>query len=354
MGYSFMTIEKIKSTKQMIGKFKHNYREMDVLNADPEKKHLNEELVSLGGKNYKEAFWDRVTKLGYANPDKEKSNLNNKEATAGKKIRSNAVYGFEVITTFSREDAERIDLDKWKENNTKWLKEAFNANPEKYGDNVLSVVYHGDEPGNVHCHAFIIPIDDKGNLNARYYVQSRKKMIELQDSYGSLMKSEHNLERGVPGSKASHQDIKRYYTALNMTMAKNLPNFDEHESIMEYRERVNEIYKDVCLQNMGLEDKMSRFTLEQEQLTKNAVSQSRKELFDKYQGKAENMDCLEREYGPFHEIKDKCESFENLITGIAQEEKKDEYADFINALIENGKKTREKEKFQISREIYEK
>ena len=71
-----------------------------------------------------------------------------------KKIRSNAVLGFEVVTTFSREDADHMDCNKWKENNTKWLTETFNIDPEKYGNNVLSVVYHGDEPGNVHCHAF--------------------------------------------------------------------------------------------------------------------------------------------------------------------------------------------------------
>lgn len=336
MGYSFMTIEKIKNTNQMVGKYKHNYREIDVLNADPDKKALNKELVSLEGKNYKEAFEERMASLGYG---------------TDKKIRSNAVYGFEVVTTFSREEAEYIDLDKWKENNVKWLKEAFNANPEKYGDNVLSVVYHADEPGNVHCHAFIVPIDDKGNLNARYYVQSRQKMIDLQDSYGKLMKDEHNLERGIHGSKARHQDIKRYYTALNMTLAKELPNIEQHESIMEYRQRANEIYKDACLKIMGLEDKNSRLKLETEQTTKNEVSKAKKELYDKYQEKAENMNELEREYGSYPEIKEKCENFDNLITGIAEEETKEDLITIVNTLIDNGKKIKDKSKDKLYEEI---
>lgn len=334
-----MTIEKIKNTKQMLGKYNHNYREINVLNADPDKKYLNEELVSLSGKNYKEAFEERTAKLGYG---------------TNKKIRSNAVYGFEVLTTFSREDVDHVDLEKWKENNTKWLKETFNANPEKYGDNVLSIVYHGDEPGNVHCHAFIVPIDDKGHLNARYYVQSRQKMVNLQDSYGSLMKSEHQLKRGVSGSKARHQDIKRYYTALNMTLEKDLPDFKEHESLMDYRTRVNEIYKDVCLQNMGLEDKLNRSILSQEQLVKNEISHTKKELYEKYQEKAEHMDELELEYGPFHDIIEKCENFECLITGIAKEDQRKEYTDFITALIENGKISRKKEKNKIIQNNYEK
>lgn len=329
MGYSFFTLEKIKKQGQMVGKYKHNYREIDVINADPDKKHLNEELVSLNGKNYKEAFDERMKTLGYG---------------TDKKMRSNAVQGFEVVTTFSREEADNINLERWKENNTKWLKETFNVNPEKYGDNVLSVVYHGDEPGNVHCHAFIVPIDDKGNLNARYYVQNRQKMINMQDSYGKLMKDEHNLDRGISGSKARHQDIKRYYTALNMTLEKELPALKEHESVMEYRQRANEIYKDACLKIMGLEDKTSRLEMSQEQKTRNKVSAAKKELYDKYQDKAEHMEQLEREFGTYEEIQDKCEGFDNLIAGIAEEEDKDDYIVIVNTLMDNGKKLREKEK----------
>jgi len=47
--------------------------------------------------------------------------------------------GFEVVTTFSREKLNDVDIQKWKEDNVKWLKEAFNANSEKYGDNPESM-----------------------------------------------------------------------------------------------------------------------------------------------------------------------------------------------------------------------
>jgi len=329
MGYSFMTLEKIKNTKQIIAKYKHNFREINVLNADPSKKNLNEELISLNGKTYEEAFNERMKSLGYGSE---------------KKIRSNAVYGFEVVTTFSREDADTIDLDKWKENNTKWLQQAFNANPEKYGNNVLSVVYHADEPGNVHCHAFIVPIDDKGNLNARYYVQSRQKMVELQDSYSKIMKKEHNLERGIHGSKARHQDIKRYYTSLNMALANELPDIKSHETVMEYRRRANEVYKDACLKIMGLENENKRLKIEQDQLIKNAVSSAKKELYDKYKEKADNMDELVREFESFEEVKNKCENFDNLAQGIAVDEQKEELIEITNTLIENGKKEKERQK----------
>lgn len=336
MGYSFMTIEKIKNPKQMMAKYKHNYREKEVLNADPEKQDLNEELVKLNGKTYNEMFEERTKSLGYG---------------TSKNIRKNAVYGFEVVTTFSREDAETMDLEKWKQNNVEWLRSTFNANPEKYGDNVLSVMYHADEPGNVHCHAFIIPIDDKGNLNARYYVQNRTKMIALQNSYGKLMKKEHNLNRGVKNSKAKHQDIKRYYTALNMTLAKDLPLVNENETAADYRSRVNEIYKNASLKIMGLEDKLKRMTLEHTQLITNAVAEAKKELYDRFQEKANHMDELEREYGSYHEIKGKCENYDNLIIGVADEDQRDDIVALLNQLIENGKRIKEKENRKYNEEI---
>lgn len=332
MGKCFMTLEKIKNFNQMSGKYKHNYREIEVLNADPDKKDLNEELVSLDGKTYKEAFNERIKELGYG---------------TDKKVRKDAVLGFEVITTFSREDAETVDLEKWKENNVKWLKEHFNACPEKYGNNVVSVMYHADEPGNVHCHAFIIPIDDKGHLNARYYVRSRQKMIEMQDSYGSLMKKEHNLERGVHGTKATHNDIKKYYAALNAAIEKELPDVKESETATEYRSRANSIYQKASLKVMGLEDKLSRERLEHEQTTRNAVSSARKELFAKYKDKAEQMDELVREYGKPEAIKDKCEKFDSLLAGIAEQENHGELSEIVDCIIDVGKKVKAKSKEEI-------
>lgn len=333
MGYCFMTLEKIKNTNQLIAKYKHNYRKIDVLNADPEKAYLNEELVKLNGKTYEDVFNERMKSLGYGED---------------KKIRSNAVYAFEVVTTFSREDQEKIDLEEWKKNNIEWLRKEFNANPEKYGDNVVSVMYHADEPGNVHCHAIVIPVDDKGHLNSRYYVRSRQKMIEMQDSYGKLMKSEHNLNRGIKNSKARHQDIKRYYAALNATLAKELPTVKEQETANQYRLRANELYIDSNLKLMALEDKEKRLALISDQLVKNAVSETKKEFYEKYQVKSDMLDEMEREFGPINEIKEKCTAYDNLIEGIAaqSEDDKEPIINLIDDLISIGKELKEKSKNQ--------
>lgn len=334
MGYSFMTLEKIKSYGQMNAKWIHNYREKDVPNADKEKAHLNEELVSLNGKSYKEAFDERMKALGYGKN--------------GKKIRSNAVYGFEVVQTFSREDLEHVDIKKWKENNVKWLKDTFNVNPEKYGDNVLSVMYHGDEVGNVHIHAFIVPIDGNGKLNARHFVQNRQKLIDMQDSYGKLMKDEHNLERGISGSSATHKDIKKFYAALNATLAKELPEPDKSDTILSYKQKVDKLYKDAVLKAMGLENKLKREINSRYQEIKNQVSKTTKELSEKYQQSKDKLDELEREFGDFNQVKEDLQTLKEIKEGINTE--LDEHKTNIQNLFEQlrlqGRKSLQKKKQQ--------
>ena len=235
MGYCFMTIEKVKDKGSLSKKYQHNYRTGKVSNADPALSYKNKELVKLGGKTYVEKFDEVLNRLKEQNP----------------KIRKNAVLALEIVTTFSREDAEHVDVEKWKSDQVKWLRENFNPNPEEFGDNVVSVMFHGDEAGNVHCHSVIIPIDDKGKLNASYFLDGRVAMIQLQDSYGKMMEERHRLKRGLRGSSAKHEDIKKFYAAQNMALAQEGPEIriirGRKETVEEYKERSDEVIKDLHL-----------------------------------------------------------------------------------------------------------
>lgn len=235
MGYCFMTIEKVKDKGSLTRKYQHNYRTGKVHNADPALAYKNDELVKLGGKTYVEKFDEVINRLKEHNP----------------KIRKNAVLALEIVTTFSREEIEHVDVEKWKSDQVKWLRENFNPNPEEFGDNVISVMFHGDEAGNVHCHSIVIPIDDKGKLNASYFLDGRAAMIKLQDSYGKMMEERHRLKRGLRGSTAKHEDIKRFYTAQNMALAEEGPEIrtihGRKETVEEYKERSDEVIKDLHL-----------------------------------------------------------------------------------------------------------
>lgn len=231
MGYCFMTLEKITNSGTMVRKFEHNYRTEKVPNAIPELKNENEELVKLldnhgNPTTYLNAFHDRLNSLEYYKSHK---------------LRSDAVKAYEVVTTFSRDDRNKIDIEQWKNDNVKWLRDTFNRNPEKYGDNVISVMYHGDECGNVHCHAFILPVDERGHFCATSFTNGRSAMIKLQDSYAKAMEK-HELERGVRGSSAVHQDIKKFYARLNGKL--DVPFPEPGENALAYRQRILSVIQD--------------------------------------------------------------------------------------------------------------
>lgn len=344
MGYAFMTIEKIKTTAQMNGKYGHNFRMIEVSNADASLSHLNEELVKLNGKTYVDAYNERMEKLGYGLTEEGREKDPNL-----KKVRKNAVLGFEVVTTFSREEKENVDLEKWKADNVKWLKETFNPSKEsieKNGDNVLSVVYHGDEAGNVHCHAFIIPIDDKGNLNSRFYVQNRTKLIHMQDSYGKLMKQNHNLDRGLKGAKSRHKDIKRYYAALNMNLEKTLPPPFLSESAFEYRERANQLFVDTNLKAMALQDKVDRLNIEKEHLEKTSAAEIKKKIINTYEEEFEKVRECEQQFGSVEKTIEKARNYDNLEAGITTlpKEQQETFYHAIDRLMLAGEQKKKKEK----------
>ena len=330
MGYCFMSIEKIKDKGTMTRKYEHNYRTCYVPNADQDAIDQNEELVTLNGKTYKQVFNEKMNKLSEYNP----------------KIRKNAVLGLEIITTFSREDRDNIDIEKWKKDQVDWLRETFNAN-NKYGDNVISVVFHGDEAGNVHCHSVVIPIDDKGKLNASYYLNGRKKMIQLQDSYGKKMNENHNLKRGLKQSSAKHKDIKYFYTALNQAYAEELPPVGKKgsrkETADEYRDRANEEYK--ILQSHLLNEKNKAERLRDEIKT---INMNEKIDFYKEVEEFKKLnDIIDDENIDFKTLVAKANTMDKLNEGIKiypnQQEALDTFSS-IQKIIKHYEDIQEKEK----------
>ena len=224
MGYCFMDIKKIKSLNVMTAKFKHNYREIEVPNAVPELAGMNRELVPLVDKDgnptdYRTAFEEKVASLDYYKTHS---------------LRKNGVLAYEIVTTFSHEDAGKVDVEKWQQDNVKRLKDTFNLTPEN-GNCVLSSMFHGDEYGNVHCHSLVVPVNEQGKISATRFTDGSVAMRRLQDSYAKAMES-HGLKRGIERSTASHQDIRKFYTKLNQTM--DVPQPEPGESAETFRERI--------------------------------------------------------------------------------------------------------------------
>ena len=337
MGYSFMRFEKIKSLKGLSQAYKHNYRTMDVPNADKNLQNENEELVSLNGKTYEEAFKEKISSLEYY------QNHN---------IRKNAVYALEVVTSFSREDLAIVDVDQWKKDNVHWLRATFNADMENYGDNVVSVMYHGDEAGNVHCHTLVIPIDKNGKLNADYYIGGKQKLIELQDSYGKVMDMNHTLKRGLRSVRAKHEDIKHFYAEINSSFYEKdkLPPIEKEETLDTYRKKIESYVKDLKGSHLREIKKMERENLKADhkadmknQQLKEEVTELKKQV--RHYEKERNE--LEREFGSMKLIKQKLDATESLnyaLNNYIDDDYTKQMIEENNRMILWGKKQREKQK----------
>jgi hypothetical protein len=138
-------------------------------------------------------------------------------------VRSNAVLAVEHLLTFSpefldiRKEAgesgkpalvvyppeDGAKLTGFQDRAMEWLR-------ERYGEeNVVNAVLHLDEQ-TPHIHATVVPIDAAGKLNCRAMLGDRQKMRAMQTSFAAQL-APLGLQRGVEGSQAQHQEVKRFY-----------------------------------------------------------------------------------------------------------------------------------------------
>lgn len=223
MAYAILRFNKIKTRGKMSTVYRHNERLRETPNADKELTPKNRLIVGEEGESYLQAF-DRITE--------------------GLKIRKNAVLGIEAFMGASPETfTASFNIKGWIRDSINWLKDHFGK------DNVVKVHLHMDE-ATPHMHAFIVPMKD-GKLNSKYYIGGhRDRLSELQTSYAAAVK-QYGLERGVEGSIAKHNDIRRFYNAVNQELSQELPEPKALETAKKYRERVNGEYQAARLKGLS-------------------------------------------------------------------------------------------------------
>ena len=172
MGFAIMRQDKIKTVSNANARLRHNRREVPCVTADRTKE--NKSLVSESSRAFKNKSFKEIFK----------------SKVGDQKIRKNAVKAIEVILTFSPGSIKAEDLQSWSAASMKWLCQVFGSS------NIIDARLHLDET-TPHIHAMIIPIDERGKLNARAFLGgTRDRMVELQTSYAEAVKS-FGLERGI-------------------------------------------------------------------------------------------------------------------------------------------------------------
>jgi hypothetical protein len=215
MGYAVLHLDKTSGNETKMTA--HIERTQMPKNADPERTHLNRELIDFpaGISNRTEAIQHRIENAGIF-----------------RKISHNQVRAIRIMLTGTQTDMKDIEtegrLDEWCNDNLDWLCKTYGT------DNLVSAVLHLDE-ATPHIHATIVPIvtgerrkakekkktEEQGGKKYRKKslkaarlcaddVMTRIKLKEYQDTYAQAM-SKFGLRRGIEGSEARHITTQEFY-----------------------------------------------------------------------------------------------------------------------------------------------
>lgn len=185
MAYAILRAAKLKTFGEIGGSLSHTYRTRPTHNADPTRKKNNSHDLPDSA-----LVMDAIKKR------------------MPEKVRKNAVLCVEYLITGSPEwdgwgtDKEKTYFDRALE----FLKKRHGA------ENVVATSVHRDET-TPHLVAYVVPIDERGKLNARAFLGGRGKLSAMQTFFADCVK-DLGLERGLEGSKARHTTIKDFYAEV--------------------------------------------------------------------------------------------------------------------------------------------
>lgn len=218
MSYAIIRIAKLKNMGHVGGSLSHTYRTIDTPNADASRTHLN---------NNSHISRDDALKAI--------------QAKIPEKKRKNAVHCFEYLITASPEwqGWHTDQQQKYFDDAIKWLGDRHGA------ENVVVTSIHLDET-TPHLVAYVVPLID-GKLNARATTTGKDAFSKMQTDFAEKVGKKYGLERGEKGSKAKHEDVKRFYADITkgVEVELELPKPKTFElSVNSYRERVTSEVKE--------------------------------------------------------------------------------------------------------------
>lgn len=202
--YAIIRVEKVKTHAEIRQLEAHNLRTKDTPNADPARLAMDQELINLAGRPAEELVDERI-----------------KEAIGKRKVRGDQVLCMEVLLTGSPTAFERdAQGNVPDQRGSQWLADELNFAKERWGKNLVGFMLHQDEK-TPHIHAFVVPITEKGRLNANELF-TPKTLSDLQTDYAVAMK-DHGMERGLAGSRASHKGMREMYALQTQTASQLAP-----------------------------------------------------------------------------------------------------------------------------------
>jgi hypothetical protein len=241
--YAILRVQKHSSVASVGRSGKHKDREQDTPNADPALTPTNTTEGAQTAAELLSAVQARV-------------DLATVKATGTDK----PVIAVEYLITASPEffkTARADTVDAYFDQAKKWLREKHGA------DNVVSITRHNDEK-TPHLSAFVVPLvehkestrkrsvitgkDESGkpiretrtystpasvNLSAKHFFGDAKALSELQTEFHSKVALQYGLERGIKGSRATHQSVQRFYTNVEQAGIAVIPDVPKERLVLK-------------------------------------------------------------------------------------------------------------------------
>lgn len=223
MSYAIMRIGKCKKEK-LAQIHKHHTNRNNLKNREhKELEHLNR-------------TWQRD---GLTLSQNVRQQIKEQEKRTGKKVRKDAVVCLEIVMTFSPDAVGTFSMQQWYEENRKWLEREFK------GSKIIQLNLEFDET-TPHIHAFVIPLDENENINAKKVMGDKKKFIQRQDDYAACM-AVFRLQRGVSKelTKSKHKSLSQHYREQNMKIKEQEKKIEINDKIIRKQMADNILSEDI-------------------------------------------------------------------------------------------------------------
>ena len=188
-GFCIVRVEKIKSAGGVAVALGHNTRERETVNADPALKDKNKVLGSTTVEKGMSRFRGLISQ--------------------DKKPRKNAVLCLDYLISATNKTLDPKERTAYLTEALEWIKARHGA------ENVLQVAVHRDENTDAHMHVLVVPLTldkhKKPKLNASKWLDGKKKLSEMQTAFAKEVGAKFDLSRGIEGSVAKHETVKRFY-----------------------------------------------------------------------------------------------------------------------------------------------
>ena len=200
-----------------------------------------------------------------------------KDADLKRKPQKNASYAIEGVYSASPEFAKewresRKDQDTW----TKFLDKTSSWVADQFGkENVLHASIHMDEK-TPHLHVVMVPIMQKDGRNvysSSNFLKGPKGLAKLQTEYHKKVGKKYGLDRGIEGSRATHQELKTF-TQREEALSRN-------EDLV--KEKTNELLENKHLLNSNIVEDFKPKT------PKNPLKRSILYVYDTSDGKKKGL-----------------------------------------------------------------